>query len=279
VENKKVWNYALIEKAVVEKPDLICYSWILTQYNPHLEVFSIFQKMGIPVVCWWWDFMFVGSQQIAQELTPFITAHLTVDTPVVLIGNLTFIRDVHRHKYHGIWPLLPKNTFFKDKSKRTIPVSFPGASIEGGNKGPRAEYVELIKSSGIDLFLGKNRFEEPLIEYANNLRKTKLVLNVTQGVQLGDKTVFIIKGRTFEAISCGAALLEPAGSLLEYYFTPDIDYISYKDEKDMIDKIEYYSDHEGERAKIAMSGFKKVSQEYNINRYWERVIEIAGINK
>ena len=273
-EHKKDWNFALIEKVIEERPNAIFFSWINSQYNPPIEVFSIFHKMGIPVICWWWDFMFIGSREIAKYLSPFIHTHLMIDTP------LPFTDDVRKEKYRPIWPQTLDYLYFKGKSKRQIPVSFPGGSIEGGNVGPRAEYIEFLKKNGVDLFVGGTRWEETTMQYADNLRRTKLVLNISPKIQYGVagkkemEDAYLIKGRAFEAISCGAALLEPANSFLSFYFKPDVDYITYDGEQGLLDKINYYLAHEKERAKIAESGYQKMKREYNSNTYWNTVINL-----
>jgi hypothetical protein len=262
LNNKKDWNFAIIEKIIEEKPDVVFYMWIFSQYNPTLEVFSIIHKMKIPIVCWWGDFLFEESRKVARILSPFISTHLLVDIPFPITV------DAHREKYKHIWPT-PINQFFHrgEENNRTIAISFPGGSIEGGNKGPREQYINFLKANGIDVFVGGTRKQETTMQYADNMRKSKLVINFSPRMELGCP----LKGRTFEAIWCGAALMEPAGSFLEYHFRPFVDYIPYENEHDLLDKVKYYTEHEKERQEIANRGYEKAIQRYNPFSFWNKI--------
>jgi hypothetical protein len=269
-DHKKDWNFALIEQVVIEKPNIIFYEWINTQYNPAVEVFSIFHKMNIPVICFWWDFLYEGSREVAKLLTPFIHSHVIVDTPVA------FTNDSRKEVYKPMWPVPMNNFFFRNEEEKTIPVSFPGGTIKGGAGGPREEYITFLKENGIDIFVGGTKKEESTMEYADNLRRTKLALNVSQTFLMTsngkEQKAASIKGRSFEAINCGAVLLEPAGSFLCFYLTPDVDYITYTDEQDLLNKIRYYLDNEKERLEIAEHGYQTMQQNYNQLKYWNTIL-------
>lgn len=67
--------------------------------------------------------------------------------------------------------------------------------------------------------------------------------------------------RVFEALACKKLLITdklPDETGVDELFIEGTDYISYKDEKELIDKVKYYLDHKEERLKIAESGYAKV---------------------
>ncbi len=44
------------------------------------------------------------------------------------------------------------------------------------------------------------------------------------------------------------------------HFEPDVDFVYYNDEKDLVDKTRYYLEHDNERNRIAMNGYNKVKE-------------------
>ena len=260
--HKRDWNFPLIEKIIEEKPDAIFYMWINSQYNPSLDVFSIIHKMKIPIVCWWGDFSFEGSVRNAQNLSPFISTHLIADTPIALTN------DVHVEKYKHIWPTPINQFFFKGEEKdRIIPVSFPGGTIEGGNKGPREKYIKYLIENGVGVFVGGTRKEETTMQYADTLRKSQIVINFSPLGQYGCP----LKGRSFEAIWCGSLLMEPSGSFLEYHFKPYSDYVPYDNENDLLNKVRYFNANKEERESIANRGYERAIQKYNPFSFWNKI--------
>ena len=47
------------------------------------------------------------------------------------------------------------------------------------------------------------------------------------------------------------------------HFEPDVDFVYYNDEKDLVEKAKYYLEHEDERSAIAMNGYNKVKEMCN----------------
>lgn len=47
------------------------------------------------------------------------------------------------------------------------------------------------------------------------------------------------------------------------HFEPDVDFVYYNDEKDLVNKASYYLEHEEERNAIALNGYKKVKEMCN----------------
>ena len=58
------------------------------------------------------------------------------------------------------------------------------------------------------------------------------------------------------------------------HFVEGQDYINYESIPDMMDKIQYFLNHENERAEIARNGFEKIKAEHT---YQQRVEEILSV--
>ena len=111
----------------------------------------------------------------------------------------------------------------------------------------------------------------PYDEYVRVLQTSKITLNFSMSGQL--------KGRVFEALHCGALLMEIDGTEITRYFRPGIEYVVYRDPADLADKIRYYLAHEEERAQIAAQGHDRAVQCYGSlqwwHQIWERIRELA----
>lgn len=78
-----------------------------------------------------------------------------------------------------------------------------------------------------------------------------------------------ITRRIFEGMACGRMVLTdrlPNETRLHELFIENEDIVYYNDAQDAIDKINYYSQHDEEREKIALSGYKKVMAEHTVAR-------------
>lgn len=79
--------------------------------------------------------------------------------------------------------------------------------------------------------------------------------------------------RAFDIMGAGGFLLTNFQADFLDYFVPDEDFVYFENEKDMMNKIDYYLSHEDERAAIAENGFCKVR---NGHTYEHRIQEILS---
>lgn len=79
--------------------------------------------------------------------------------------------------------------------------------------------------------------------------------------------------RAFDIMGAGGFLLTNYQADFLDYFTPDEDYVFYDSKKDLLAKIDYYLNHEAERAQIAKNGLQKISADHT---YIHRVNEILS---
>lgn len=107
----------------------------------------------------------------------------------------------------------------------------------------------------------------PYTEYIRVLQTSKITINGSSSGQL--------KGRVFEALHCGALLMEPEGTLISLYFRPDVDCVIYHDSADLAEKIRYYLTHDAEREQIAQSGHARAVSLYGPAQWWRRVWELV----
>ncbi len=96
-------------------------------------------------------------------------------------------------------------------------------------------------------------------------------LNITlRSIQRG------IPLRIMDIMGCGGFLLTNYQEDMLHFFVPGEDFVYYESRKDLMEKIDYYLEHEAERHTIAQNGYKKVCTEHT---YEQRLQEIFDIVK
>ena len=69
--------------------------------------------------------------------------------------------------------------------------------------------------------------------------------------------------RCMDILGAGGFLLSNFQSELVDAFVPEQDFVYFEDEKDLLDKIQFYLTHEQERMKIAAHGFQTIRENYS----------------
>ena len=87
--------------------------------------------------------------------------------------------------------------------------------------------------------------------------------------------MFQCKGRVIEATLSGALLFEQENPETERWLKSGTHYVSFGDERDLLDKVKYYLAHEDERAALAQAGHRHAAQKLSADVYWRNVIAAA----
>jgi glycosyltransferase involved in cell wall biosynthesis len=88
--------------------------------------------------------------------------------------------------------------------------------------------------------------------------RSKIVLNAHSNITGFGKGNM----RVFEALGSGSFMLTDNGIYPDHLIQGE-DFVVYKSNKDMIDKIDYYLKNDKEREDIALNGYKKISKYYS----------------
>jgi hypothetical protein len=115
-----------------------------------------------------------------------------------------------------------------------------------------------------------------LAKNPSKLKNAMPVLKNTAAVLL-DKPRYMVRARVWEALWCRTFLLEEGNPVTKQYFEPYVDYVPFINSKDLVDKIKYYLENEGERDRIRMQGRSTVEKYFNARIYWENLFETIGI--
>ncbi|MBQ6888599.1 MAG: glycosyltransferase [Lachnospiraceae bacterium] len=110
------------------------------------------------------------------------------------------------------------------------------------------------------------------IDYVSEMprvfKNTKINLNMTlRSIHTG------IPLRAMDIMGCGGFLLTNYQADFGYWFQPDVDYVYYADNEDLLYKADYYLEHEEERFTIAMNGYQKVKEAHTYHHRVRTILE------
>jgi hypothetical protein len=95
--------------------------------------------------------------------------------------------------------------------------------------------------------------------------KGKIVINLP----IGDDLNF----RTFEALSCGTLLLTRGmDNGMDLLFEENKHYVAFVDEQELLEKIEYYLNHDEERETIAAQGLEEIRRCHRLENRLETIL-------
>ena len=254
-----------IQLAEISKPAtadvhvLACTLHYHSRSNPTVALLEQCKATGSRVAFFWLD------KKISQHTPEY---YRVADLNVVLDGNDFDLPNA--------WPIFtPKNPrFFHDPGlSRDIDVSLVG---EVRYLSQRKAMVErLQQESRVRVQMFRTSAADPgralsISEYANLYQRSRISLAMTKD------TVRQLKGRVFEVLHCGALLLCDVNHHVSHYLEPGVEYVTWRDYEDLVDKACYYLEHEDERAAIAAAGHRRVVTHYNHDVFWRSLLARLG---
>ena len=264
---KQRGDVALLEKIEEFQPDIIC---LITNKMPGSDVnvpeWSTFDRiknvLKIPLIAIWGDLEHPEQLNITKAMLPYVKYHVATASAAIVA------RIRHPEKYLYMW--VPKNplVFFDSGQQRDIDLSYIGSP-----KKDRLARVKYLVSHGVSVIhTGGERGGVHLktMDYAELFRKSKITLSFSRAV-----LCHVINARPFEAMLCGAMVLEEESFETLKLYTPFVDYVPFVSNRDMLEKARYYLAHDSERETIARNGLLKTSTHYSAERFWALVISRA----
>ena len=123
--------------------------------------------------------------------------------------------------------------------------------------------------------LSNNITIKPGVNYANTLPKIYNLSKINLNISLRN----ILSGlplRVYDIMGAGGFLMTNPQDDFKNYFIDGVDYVSYENKEDLINKCSYYLNHENERIEIALHGYEKICK---YHAYENRLDEIVKIIK
>ncbi len=254
---------ALLSKIAEFRPQLIClviYNFPDAVNTPSLKTLETIKKrFSIPFFAIWGDFECEILVKISDVFQPFIDFNMFTATSVV------FRRMKDPQKFSYFW--VPKNPeyFYDPGRERDIDLSYPGST-----KLARLRRIKYLEKHGLKVYRAGGEHEEhlPIAEFAEIFQRSKIVLSFSCPGYIP-----VTNARAFEVTNCGAMLLEEAAPETAKLFIPNVDYVPYFSNADLLKKARYYLKNEAERVRIAHNGYVKTKQYYSARRFWKIVLD------
>lgn len=108
--------------------------------------------------------------------------------------------------------------------------------------------------------------EAPVIYQCSKINLNISLKSILTGIPL----------RSFEIMGSGGFLLSNYQKEYEEHFESGVDYVSYVDYDDLMEKTEYYLMHEKERREIAENGYRKVRERHTYKNRVDSILEIMN---
>ncbi len=154
----------------------------------------------------------------------------------------------------------------KKELKKKIDVIFVGTKTK-----KRELKIEILKDNDINITCFGEGWENPPIyleELIEKYKSSKIALNFTKG-----KIGFSL--RVFQILGTKTFLLSEYCKDLEKLFEKGKHLDWFKDDKELIEKINYYLNNDEIREKISLEGYKKVKKEYTWDKIMNKIIKIV----
>lgn len=173
----------------------------------------------------------------------------------VFLYQRNYLPCFNRHPRNAVhWlPWACDIEIFRDLgTPRDLDVAFIGQLF--GPRSRRRRVIKKLASQGFRLNEQRYYLQREIPE---TYSRAKIVINLPIGRDLNC--------RVFEAMACGALLLtthEQNGQ--EELFRENVDYVTFRDDAELLEKVAYFLSHEGERLRIAKSGNALVVERHNL---------------
>ena len=283
-QHSKMADMTVLQWCLVHKPD--CVVSLALQIFPKHETLNLIGKMGIPVVALLPDTIhpfaiprpFYRFSNAPELDYPFADLYVLFDTS---FAHLKKAKKLDR--YLCLPDPRDGRVYHSTELDRDIGISFFG-NVGGSGRGAIIETLE--KALGIQVYSRRSFNQEKNLpsdhqltelEYVNVLQRSKIVLNFPFDIPFGGKAIPQWKGRGLEATQCGAMLLELDSVETHARLEPLVDYVPYSSLSDLADKAQYYLEHDDERAAIALSGYRKITERYSSTAFWTAVFGRVGV--
>lgn len=269
LNNNQKPDAALMSLWTAVKPDLVMFTHLLQigERNVSKSVYEMMRRES-KVIGVWHEGAAPQVVKTADDHADCVDFNLFLDTL-----DQFLIHSKRPEKCFGLYDPRDARMFFDRKMIRDIPVLFLGSLI--GRK-IRCNGIFGLLVSGIPVLTitgARSNFMMLQKNYAVSLCRAGIALNFSDAGEFRH-----YKGRVAEACLSGAMLVELENFETPKIMTPYVDYVPFRDPKDLFDKTLYYLQHESERQIIAESGRLRALEKLDGKEFWKVIFEKVGLN-
>lgn len=245
-----------LDQSLKEDPDLCLYC---DMPHPNRPLDSTLSRIAsrIPLVALWHDVAKGGFRNI-----PGASLNVGMDGAPCPLPN-----------YVPMWTPVDASLFGGSPLQlRPIPVCHPGSR---SHKSMGREIEKVLREKGVDMQWFGGQREDRLTwgEYAKVMRSSKIVVdfprdNGSMGHQL--------KGRVFESVACGAALITEDHEGIKRHFNSG-EVLLYHSAEECADLCLSLLKDDQNRINLATRGQNKFLSRWRLEMWWEKIFDSLGI--
>ena len=260
----------LFRAVLRERPDVLVVSVVLGQSicPPPFALELCRRLLGVPVVLVWFDFVLPEVRALAARWERAGTASVVLDAP-------TLAREgAARHRILPMWTPQDPRVFRPREAPRDLDVCFLGSVAPYPE---RRQAVAALAASGLRVFTGGGQREQPLSleDYAATLARSRIAVNFSRHWRGPDLRQS--KGRVFEALHCGAALLEERNPETAHWLREGEEYAGFDGPGDLMRAVRELLADPARLGRIAAAGRAAAATRFGASRFWESVLQAAGV--
>ena len=263
------------------KPELLVYTPSHPNEALNIDEVSQFRlKSRSKMITVWWDY---DEQAKNNSYLDFEKNSLKYSDLILDAGNYTKTERLKSkcppYQQHQnvnkviVGPGLCDMAIFKpcNEQEKIYDIAIFGSSV-----GKRSQWINILKEQY------KNRFHHiggnysttppmPMVDYAQAIAKTKIFVN-TQTYPFRSQC----KGKVREAIACKTLLLEEDNDDTRSFYSHSQGIVYFKSPNDLINSIDYYLGHEGERDLLAGIAHKWYCDNYSYYNWFNNILSNMG---
>lgn len=256
-------DQALLERIELIQPNyivLIIYKF--PGQDSAVMTIETLSKIKVPIITIWGDLEAQQQRDIATVVKPFVSK---------IIGTATkeIVESLGYTYMH-----VPKDPriFYNPNIERDIDVVFSGSY--GLGRSERQEVLQYLLDNGVKLVVGGSEGRDHFAteEYAMRYKRAKIAISFSKAHGIN-----VVNARPFEALACGAMLIEQDSPELCKLFEENKEFVMWKTKVDLLEKIRYYLSHEKERYTIARSGQSRIEQDYSAKKFWKESLDLRSL--
>lgn len=169
--------------------------------------------------------------------------------------------------------------------KYDLPLKYDVTFI-GQPYGHRKKIIQSIVRAGIRVECWGYGWKNGRVEQQEMIKifqQTKINLNLSKSFRPWWKRVIYgpgpeqIKGRNFEVPGTGGFLLSGYADNLDDYYAVGKEIEVFKDDRDLVRKIQYYLEHEDKRAVIAEAGYARTIRDHTYEKRFNDIFTKIGL--
>tara|TARA_Y100000034_G_scaffold20722_2_gene23730 strand:- start:2038 stop:3714 length:1677 start_codon:yes stop_codon:yes gene_type:complete len=201
-----------------------------------------------------------------------------------LIAQPNYEKNYRKNGMKNIYPTVGVNLdIYKSmNTKKIYDVTFIGAPSK-----PRLDILRFLVNNKVNLKIfgrGWENYSEFKDIYLGSLETENVIKVINQtkiNLALSKNTLGVLhfKGRVFELPACKSFTLVDYFSGYMKFFKKDKEIVMFKNENDLLEKINYYLKNEKEREKIADNSYKKIIKNHNILVTFKKMFKKIMENK